>query len=129
MKYLPNIAGALLGLMFFAFGMMFLLNMIPKMDPPPEGTPAAHFMAAFGPTGYMHFVKVFEALGGILVAIPKTRNLGLLVLGPIIINIIAATVFVLGGVSALFNPILIVIVILTLFLLWCERKAFAGLIH
>jgi hypothetical protein len=36
---------------------------------------------------------------------------------------------VLGGVSALFNPILIVIVILTLFLLWCERKAFAGLIH
>ena len=33
-------------------------------------------MAAFGPTGYMTFIKVLELLGGILVAIPRTRRLG-----------------------------------------------------
>ena len=129
MKYLTIIAGVILGLLFIMSGMMFLLNKMPDMPPPPEGSPAAHFLAAFFPTGYMHFVKVFETLGGILVAIPKTRNLGLLVLGPIILNIIAYTIFVMGSFNALLNPMFIVIVILTLFLLWAERKAFAGLVH
>lgn len=131
MKYLPTIAGIILGLLFIMSGVVILFNLIPpdKIPQPPEGSPAAHFMAAFGPTGYMHFVKVCETLGGILVAIPKTRNLGLLVLGPIIINIIAYTVFVMGSFSALLNPMFIVIVLLTLYLIWCERKAFAGLVH
>jgi len=128
MKYLPAIAGVIVGLLFVMSGVTFFLNMVPKMEFPPD-SPVAHFMAAFGPTGYMHFVKVFETLGGVLVAIPKTRNLGLLVLGPVIVNIIAFTIFVMGGVSALLNPMLIVIVVLTLFLLWVERKAFLGLIH
>ena len=129
MKYLPAIAGVILGALFIMAGMMFLLNKMPEMPPPPEGSPAAHFLAAFAPTGYFHFVKVFETLGGILVAIPKTRNLGLLVLGPIIINIIAYTIFVLGKFAGLLDPMFIIIVLLTLFLLWTERKAFAGLIH
>jgi hypothetical protein len=34
-----------------------------KMPPPPEGSPAALFFGAFGPTGYMTFVKVLELLG------------------------------------------------------------------
>lgn len=128
MKYVPAIAGVLLGLLFLMSGVTFFLNMVPEMKFPPE-SPAAHFLAAFGPTGYMHFVKVFETLGGILVVIPKTRNLGLLVLGPIILNIIAFSIFIMGGVSALLNPMLIVIILLTLFLLWSERKAFLGLIR
>ena len=37
------------------------------------------FLGAMYMTGYLAFVKVLEILGGILVAIPKTRNLGLLV--------------------------------------------------
>lgn len=129
MKYVPAIAGVVLGLLFIMAGMTFLLNMIKDMPTPPEGSAAAHFAAAFFPTGYMHFVKVFETLGGILVAIPKTRNLGLLVLGPIIINIIAYTIFVMKDVSALLNPMFIIIVVLALFLLWAERRAFLGLIR
>ena len=72
-------------------------------------------------------VKVFELLGGILVAIPKTRNFGLLTLGPIIINILAFHFF-LTDRKGLLDPMLIGIVIMTLFLLWAERKAFLGLL-
>ena len=126
MKYLPNIAGGLLGFLFVVFGMMFLLK--PDMPAPPEGSPQALFMGAFAPTGYLHFVKVLEVLGGLLVAIPRTRNFGLLILGPIIVNILAYPVFV-TKVADLLNPILIVIVLLAAFLLWAERKAFAGLLH
>lgn len=104
---------------------LFKLVPTPKF---PEGTPIAQFMGAFGPTGYMNFVKVFELLGGILVAIPRTRNLGLLVLGPIIINILAFHIFITGG-QGLLSPMLLIILALTFFLLWVERKAFAGLVN
>lgn len=127
MKYLPNIAGGLLGLMFIAFSSMFLFNMVPEQPAPPEGSLPAHFIAAFGPSGYLHFVKIFELIGGILVAIPKTRNWGLLVLGPIILNILAFHQFVAG--DGVFQPVLILIVLLALYLLWVGRKAFFGLLN
>ena len=38
-------------------------------------------------------------------------------------------IFVLGKFAGLLDPMFIIIVLLTLFLLWTERKAFAGLIH
>jgi len=126
MKYLPTIAGALLGLLFAASGAVVLLKLAP-MPPLPEGSPAAHFMAAFVPTGYLTFVKVLEILGGILVAVPKTRSLGLLVLGPIVLNILAYHAFVMKG-EGLLSPPLLLIAALPLYLLWVERKRFAGLI-
>jgi hypothetical protein len=86
------------------------------------------FMAAFVPTHYMTFIKVLELVGGVLVAIPRTRNLGLLILGPIIVNIIAFHAF-LGETKNLFDPMLIVIVLLALYLLWVERNAWAGLVR
>ena len=128
MKYAPSIGGGLLGLLFSAGGLMFLLNLIPAQPAPPEGSPTALFMGALVPTGYLTFVKVFEVLGGVLVAIPRTRNFGLLVLGPIILNILAFHLFITGGVG-LFNPLLIVICLLALFLLWSGRKAFLGLLN
>jgi putative oxidoreductase len=63
----------------------------------------------------------------VLVAIPLTRNLGLLVLGPILLNIIAFHVFITKG-ETLADPVLGLLVALALYLLWVERKAFAGLI-
>lgn len=126
MKHLPTIAGVLLGLLFLAASVPVLLHLV-DAPPPPEGTPPAHFMAAFGPTGYLTFIKALELVGGVLVAVPRTRNLGLLVLGPIIINILAFHLFLTGGVG-LFSPMILAIVALTLFLLWTERRAFAGLV-
>jgi len=125
MKYAPTVAGILLGLLFVMSAVVVLFNLV-QMPPPPDGTPAAMFFGAFGPTGYMTFVKVLELIGGILVAIPKTRNFGLLVLGPIIVNILAFHAFILKG-EGLANPMLIGICVLALYLLWVGRRAFAGL--
>ena len=126
-KHLPTVAGIVLGLLFVMSAVVVLFNLV-KMPPPPEGSAAAMFFGAFGPTGYLKFVKVLELLGGILVAIPRTRNLGLLVLGPIIVNILAFHIFITGG-EGLFSPMLLIIVALALYLLFVGRKAFAGLLN
>src|SRR5712672_403958 len=116
MKYAPTIAGILLGLLFIMSSVVFFFQLV-EMPPPPAGSPVAMFFGAFGPTGYMAFVKVFEFTGGVLVAVPRTRNFGLLILGPILVNILAFHVFIMKG-NGLMNPMLIVIVLLALYLLW-----------
>jgi uncharacterized membrane protein YphA (DoxX/SURF4 family) len=127
MKYAPIIAGILVGLLFVMSAVMVLFNLVP-MPELPKDTPIAHFMEAFGPTGYMIFVKVIELLGGIFIAIPRTRNIGLLLLGPVIVNIIAFHTFVNGG-KTLLDPMLIVICLLVAYLLWVERNAWKALVR
>jgi hypothetical protein len=126
MRIAANIAGGLLGFIFVALSIMILLHLGPKQEPPP-GTPAASFMEAFVPTGWLTVVKICELVGGILVAIPKTRNLGLLVLGPIVINILCFHVLVMQGAGLMGPPL--VVAVLAAFLLFAERKSFAALIH
>ncbi len=127
MKHLPTIAGGLLGFAFVVFGLNHFLNFIPvPNDPSPADAPHKLFMAALFPTGYLTFVKVMEMLGGALVAVPRTRNLGLLVLGPIVINILCFHAFLMKG-KTLVDPANIVICAIALYLLWTERRAFAGL--
>lgn len=129
MKYAPTIAGILLGLLFVMSAVVVLFNLMPADKMPKPPTPEAEmFMGALGPTGYLTFVKVCELIGGILVAIPRTRNFGLLFLGPIILNILAYHAFVTKG-HDLFNPMLIGICLLALYLLWVERKKFLGLLN
>ena len=125
MKIAANIAGGLLGFIFVAMSLIVLLNLV-HMPPPPDGSPAAHFMAALGPSGYFTFVKVCELIGGILVAIPRTRNFGLLVLGPIVLNILAFHTFIMKGEGLVGPPLLVAV--LAAFLLWASRKAFLGLL-
>ena len=126
-KCLPIAAGIVLGLLFVMASVMFFLKLAPEPKFP-AGSPIAMFMGAFGPTGYMRFVKVFELAGGLLVMIPRLRNLGLLVLGPVIVNILAFHAFVTGG-HGLLDPMLLVIVALALYLLWVGRKQFSGLLN
>ena len=125
-RLITNIVGAVLGLLFVAVSSMVLLGVGPQPAPPPEGSASAHFFAAFGPTGYLTFVKVLELVGGLLVAIPRTRCLGLLVLGPIVVNILAFQVFVAG--DGVMDPMLLAITAMCLLLLLAESKAFLGLI-
>jgi hypothetical protein len=130
-KWLPCIAGGILGACFLFASIPVLFNLI-KFPPLPEGTPAWHFMQAFGPTGYVKFVKTFEFVGALLVIIPRLRNLGLLLLGPVIVNILAYHVLI-GDPKELLNFkqmwLLYVIVLCALYLLGKARKKFAGLLN
>ena len=130
MKIAAIIAGILLGLLFLMASVSYFLITagVIHMEMPKLPEAASSFMAAVGPTGFMNYVKVFELLGAILIAIPRTRRAGLLILGPIIINIIAYHAFIMKG-EGLFDPMLIVIVVLTLFLVFVERKAFAAFLR
>lgn len=128
MRHLPTVAGALLGLLFVMSGLVVLLGLGPTPPPPPEGSPPALFLGALEPTGYLTFVKVLETLGGLFVAFPRTRNLGLLVLGPILVNILAFHVFLLDG-QGLLDPLVLGAGALAAYLLWVERRAFAGLVR
>jgi len=126
MKIAAAIAGALLGLAFIFFSSMVLFHLVPTTPPP--GTPdiVLTFMSVFAPTGWLTFVKVCELIGGILVAIPKTRNFGLLLLCPIIANILVFHALVeRGGVVG----IPLILALLALFLIVCERKKFNALLN
>lgn len=130
-KWLPNIAGIVLGLLFLMASVMFFLDLGPKPTFP-EGSAIAHFFAAFGPTGYLKFVKVFELVGGLLVMIPRLRNLGLLLLGPIVVNIVAYHLLVddpMGMLNIQSMWSLYLIIGCTLYLLWVGRQNFAKLLR
>jgi len=126
-KHLPNIAGCLLGLAFVIFGLNHFLHFL-EVPKPPEGSPPYLFLGAIGPTGYLSFIKIFEILGGIAVAIPKTRNIGLLLLGPIVINILAFQVFLANG-AGLLDPPVIIVTALSAYLLWVGRHKFCALMN
>ena len=126
MKIVANIAGGLLGFIFIAFSLMVLLNLV-HPPPPPEGSQVAMFMGAFVPSGWLTVVKICELTGGILVAIPKTRNFGLLFLGPIIINILSFHILLAKGEGLVGVPLLAAV--LAFFLLCYEHKKFAALLN
>ncbi len=127
MKHLPNIAGALLGLLFIFFSSIVLFHLVPMPPPPPPDSPVGMFMGAFAGTGYIILVKVCELVGGILVAIPKTRNIGLLFLGPIVINILAFHIFI--AKDGIFSVPVLAVSVLSAYLLWAGRKEFAKLLR
>jgi putative oxidoreductase len=121
MKYLPIIAGILLGLIFAFASLAYFFNLVAG-DPPAKDSATEHFFIAIGTTGFLTFVKALELIGAVTVAIPKTRRIGLLILGPIVVNIIAFHVFIAGGGMA--NPMFVLVVVLPLYLVWAERRAF-----
>tara|TARA_B100001248_G_C27296672_1_gene415123 strand:+ start:528 stop:866 length:339 start_codon:yes stop_codon:yes gene_type:complete len=94
------------------------------IEGPAEGSNAAAFVGVLYTTGYLGFVKFLEVIGGILVVIPKTRNLGLLILGPIIINIIAYYYFIKGS----FDWDIAILAVLALYLLIKQGKSFTQFI-
>ena len=121
MKILNRLTAALLGLVFIVFGANFFLQFLP-IPKPPEGSPAGMFMGGMYLCGMLAFVKVLEILGGVLIAIPATRNLGLLILGPIIVNIFAFHAFFFGPAS-LIDPMMIGIAVLTFWQLLAASRS------
>jgi hypothetical protein len=108
--------------MFIVFGLNFWLKFIP-MPPPPEG-PAGTFLGLLFMSGYLAAVKVVEVIGGLLVLSHRTAPIGLLFLGPVILNILFFDLFL----AKAFNPISTLAAILAVFLAWIYRERFAALV-
>jgi putative oxidoreductase len=123
MKIAAMIAGILLGLVFVLLPGALMLGLM-KMPPPDPGTPAAQFFGVFYATGWLKVVQICQIVGGVLVAISKTRNFGLLVLGPVIVNI--ACFHLLVSKSG-FLGLPLVVCVLAAFLLFVERRKYAAL--
>ena len=92
MRKLNIAAQALLGLIFFVFGLNGFLNFIPTPDDLPEKVAA--FMGAMVATGYfLPVLKAVETLSGLLLLIRKFPALALVLLAPIVVQILLFHIF------------------------------------
>jgi putative oxidoreductase len=123
MKILALICRILLGLMFIVFGANILHPFLPA-PPPPPGSPTAQFMSVMAPTGWMHVVGFFQLLGGLLVLIGGTAPLGLVILGPILVNILTFHSLLMGGHGVVPG---LVATLLEVILIYAYRANFAGI--
>lgn len=121
MKIVAIIVRVLLGLMFVVFGSNAFLHF---MQMPPMAGPAGEFIGAMNSTGYLQAIAAFQVIGGLFLLIGFVP-LGLLVLGPIIVNIVLFHIFMeRSGLGMAF-----VTAALALFLVWYHRSAFAGVLR
>ena len=130
-KALPVIAAIALGLCFLMASVPILFDLM-KMPHLPTDTPAGQFNMVFWSTGYVKFVKIFEFTGGIVVMIPRLRNVGLLLLGPVIVNILGYNILIDDPHHLLnfkFMWMLYVVVVCALYLLWNARQKFSNLLN
>jgi putative oxidoreductase len=120
MKTLTIIARILLGLIFVVFGLNGFLHFLPQ---PAMLDAAKSFFGALFASGYMlPLLFATQVVGGALVLLGMVP-LGLLLLAPVIVNIIAFhTVLDPAGL-----PLAIVVAALALILAWSYREAFAPL--
>jgi putative oxidoreductase len=122
MKIATIISRTVLGLIFVTFGLNMFLNFI-HMPPPPEG-PAREFMTALYLSHYLYVIGAVQVVGGLLLFTGRWTPLGLILLGPVIVNIVCF--HVLMAPAGL--PMAIVVSLLALFLLWRYGEHFAGLV-
>ena len=122
MKIVTIIARVLLGLMFVVFGSNIFFHFIPM----PEQRPslATDFSKALMASHYMYVVGFLQVAGGLLLLIGRYVPLGLMLLGPVIVNILLFHIFL----EPTGLPMAIVVSVLSLFLLWRYRANFAGLV-
>ncbi len=124
MKIVALICRILLGLIFVVFGANILHAFLPPQPMPPADSLAGHFFAAFGSSGWIKVVGLFQLLGGILVLIGGTAPLGLCFLAPVLVNILCFHLLLTGGVGI---SIGLVATILWLVVLYAYRGNFAGI--
>jgi uncharacterized membrane protein YphA (DoxX/SURF4 family) len=121
MKIAAIIARSLLGLVFAVFGSNVFLHFIPM---PPMSGPSGDFMTAMYSTGYLYVGGGCQVLGGLILLSGRFTPLGLMLLGPVIVNILCFHIFM----NHQGLPLALVVAALALFLLWRNRTAFAGLL-
>src|ERR1051325_2230855 len=121
MRIAALIARLLLGLIFVVFGLNAFLQFIP-MGPPPTGL-AGQFMGALFLSHYLWVVAVLQIVGGALLLVNRYVPLGLVLLGPVIVNILLY--------HLLLNPVgvapAIVVTILWFIVFYGYRRYFSGI--
>ena len=120
MKGLILTVRILLGLIFVVFGLNGFLHFLPQPQLPDA---AKSFFGGLAATGYMlPLLFAAQVLGGALLLLGMVP-LGLLLLAPVIVNIIAFHIFLAPDGL----PLAIVVLVLVLFLAWVHREVYAPL--
>lgn len=121
MKYVIIIVRVLLGLLFVVFGSNGFIHFIPM---PEMHGDAGAFIGALNHSGYLSVIAALQVLGGLCLLIhPRLVAPGLILLGPVIVNIVLYHIFLDRsglGMAA-------VIGVLSLFLLWIYRFKFPAI--
>jgi putative oxidoreductase len=121
MKILTLIARLLLGLIFVVFGLNGFLNFL-SMGPMPSGL-AGQFVGALVQSHYFWVVAALQIAGGALLLVNRFVPLGLVLLGPVIVNIILYHTLLNASGAA---PA-IVVTILWLIVFYAHRQYFSGI--
>ena len=121
MKIVTLIARLLLGLIFVVFGLNGFLNFL-NAGPMPSGL-AGQFVSALVLSHYFWVVAAIELLGGALLLVNRFVPLGLLLLGPVIVNIMLYHLFLNTTGIAL----AIVIAVLWVLVFYRHRQNFSGI--
>lgn len=86
MKIAALIARILMGLVFVFFGANILHPFLPNPGPPPGV--AGQFAGALFASHYFYLIGAVQVIGGLLVLLNRYTVLGLILLGPVIVNIL-----------------------------------------
>jgi hypothetical protein len=121
MRIATIISRSLLGLLFTVMGSNEFLHFFPL---PPMSGEAGAFIEAMFVTHYLYVFSAFEVVGGLLLLSGRYGPLGLTLVSPVAVNILAFHIFM--APSGL--PLALVVSALALFLLWSYREHFAGLV-
>ena len=121
MKIVILIARILLGLIFVVFGLNGFLNFL-SMGPMPTGL-AGQFIGALFVSHYFWVVAALQIAGGALLLVNRFVPLGLVLLGPVIVNIICYHVFLnpSGAIPAA------VVTVLWFVVFYSRRQYFSGI--
>jgi uncharacterized membrane protein YphA (DoxX/SURF4 family) len=123
MKIAVVITRTLMGLGFVVFGANIIHQFLPQPSIP-AGSLTAQFMAVMVPTHWMILVGGGQLVGGLLLLIGGTTPLGLVMLGPVLVNILAFHICVQGGKGIAPG---LVFSIIEIFLVYAYRRYFSSL--
>jgi uncharacterized membrane protein YphA (DoxX/SURF4 family) len=121
MRIISLIARFLLGLLFIVFGLNGFLGFL-NMGPMPTGL-AGQFMGALIQSHYFWVVAALQVIGGLLLLAKRYVPLGLVLLGPVIVNILLYHIFLNPAGMAM----AIVVTVLWFIVFYDRRQYFSGI--
>jgi putative oxidoreductase len=120
MKIAILIARILLGIVFFGSGVVGLLKLGKMGGMPADATTFLNLMVAHN---FTTFVALLMLIGGLLLLVGRFVPIGLVLLGPILVNILLFhLLFRAPGIATG-----LVCTVLEVFLIWAYRSCFEGL--